>query len=510
MQTKSKSEQRILEELLAQLLAWHEGKLQPKTLAANLTSFLRENMVVATHEQLTKAQTLDEFRAVASKLLDAHFAAKLEQKERKHERLQEQFRVSDKQELVSSEASGDDFYSNSQQDEPRYSLDPLAVHDRLDLLVRRFSLGVFSLQSFFFFCSIGTVVALILGDGVWPGTEQQARGTNIPKNNPLTTQSAQSDNAAGFEVLVSQTTTPAHLQPQDLSPSADTEWSMKAGLDAARVEEPEALTAELDTSDAKQPSSSGAAESTLIQLQAPKQEPDANLDAILAESIGISEQELQAGQGRSQGDLGLQEIMSLLDNGDLEQALGALSRMSAAFSDQNVTLIKLEILAGGDKRARLESWELLLRAPETNLLSDMIAARLLLTSSNDERREMFEKFAEIPGAPSRYKYWVRSFTRDADIAGQLEALQKNTAAVDSFMLDGVFLANAYSNVGRLDAALASLQSVEMELQIMTNLGQSVVYASLVSRNQAMLLSRVSSTIAKIRSVIDSDRSPTID
>ncbi|MEM7560268.1 MAG: hypothetical protein AAF394_14205, partial [Planctomycetota bacterium] len=301
-------------------------------------------------------------------------------------------------------------------------------------------------------------------------------------------------------------------QPQGLSPSTDTEWNLEAVSDAARVEEPEALTAELNTSDAKQYSSSsiGTAESKLIQLQAPKQEPDANLDAILAESIGISEQELQAGQGRSQGDLGLQEIMSLLDNGDLEQALGALSRMSAAFSDANVTLIKLEILAGGDRKARLESWELLLRAPETNLLSDLIAARLLLTSSNDERREMFEKFTEIPGAPSRYKYWVRSFTRDAEIAGQLEALQKNTSATDSFMLDGVFLANAYSNVGRLDAALASLQSVEMELQIMTNLGQSVVYASLVSRNQALLLSRVSSTIAKIRSVIAPDRSRTID
>ena len=506
MQSKSKSEQHILEELLAQLLAWHEGKLQPKTLAANLTSFLRENMVVATHEQLTKAQTLDEFRAVSAKLLDAHFVSQLERKERTHERLQEQFRVSEQQTLVSSEAPGDDFYASSQQEEPRYSLDPLAVHDRLDLLVRRFSLGVFSLQSLFFFCSVGTVVALILGDGVWFGAEQHAQDTNDHKNVPSMTQSAQGDSPASAEVLVSTT---KHSLPQDLSPSAETEWPPEAGLDA-RHEEPGVLAAEPNSSDASLHSTIGTTESKLIQLQAPKQEPDANLDAILAQSIGISEQELQQGQGRSQGDLGLQEIMSLLDEGDLDQALGALSRMSAAFSDQNAALIKLEILAGGDSKARLESWELLLRAPEADLLGDMIAARLLLTSSNDERREMFEKFAEIPGAPSRYEYWVRSFTRNADIAGQLEALQKNTAAVDSFMLDGIFLANAYSNVGRLDAALASLNSVEMELQIMSNLGQSVVYASLVSRNQAMLLTRVSSTIAKIRSMVGSHRSPTID
>ena len=509
MQSKSKSEQRILEELLAQLLAWHEGKLQPETLAVNLTNFLRENMVVATHAQLTRAQTLDEFRAVSAELLDAHFTSKMERKERELKRLQEQFRVSEKQTLVSSEASDDDFYANSQQDETRYSLAPFAIHDRLDLLVRRFSLGVFSLQSFFLFCSIGAVAALILGDGVWVGAEH-ARSVNIPNNKKLTTQNAQVDSTAGFEFLISQTTTPDHSPRQDLSLSADSEWRMKAGLAEAHAEEPGFIIGDPDTSDASLHSSIGTVESKLIQLQAPKQEPDANLDSILAESIGISEQELQAGQGRSQGDLGLQEIMSLLDKGDLEQALDTLSRMSAAFSDLNATLIKLEILAGGDSKARLESWELLLQTRETNLLSDMIAARLLLTSSNDERREMFRKFAENPGAPTRYECWIRSFTRNTEIAGQLEALQKNTVALDSFMLDGIFLASAYCNVGRLDAALASLQSVEMELQIMTNLGQSVVYASLVSRNQVMLLSRVSRTAARIRSVVDSDRSSTVD
>ena len=144
--------------------------------------------------------------------------------------------------------------------------------------------------------------------------------------------------------------------------------------------------------------------------------------------------------------------------------------MSAAFSDQNATLIKLEILAGGDSKARLESWELLLRTLETNFLSNMIAARLLLPRSNDERRAIFRKFADNPGAPAHQAHWIRSFTRNTDISGQLEALQKKTVALDSFMLDGIFLASAFCNAERLDAALASLQSVEMELQIMTNLG----------------------------------------
>ncbi len=168
-----------------------------------------------------------------------------------------------------------------------------------------------------------------------------------------------------------------------------------------------------------------------------------------------------AGKARSTS---LEDALIAIEKHDIDHAIAILSKLESVASIDKFELSLLHMEAWIRKAtasSRLQAWKRLNSTRRTNLLSDMLCARLLLSSSERERESM----AAILTADddSRYAAWLNSWNASKDPFARQRLQQCMLRHAETACLDMIFMANANFFRRDIDSAYHGLVTTRSRL-----------------------------------------------
>ncbi|MEM8732898.1 MAG: hypothetical protein AAGG44_01660 [Planctomycetota bacterium] len=192
--------------------------------------------------------------------------------------------------------------------------------------------------------------------------------------------------------------------------------------------------------------------------------PETDLESLLAPYASEGE---VAEAGDSDSDLQSQ-ILEQLQNRDFASVAKTVPSLANGLDTKKWLSAEIALRQQGPE-ARLAAWSELLDSPSTELIDDLLCARLLLTSSSSERSDFLRvaRDLETPPTPdsgsARYIRWALSWSKraDRDVAGEITRYASDQVSRAS--VDAIFAANA--SFAKSDVSTAYTQLVDSQISL---------------------------------------------
>lgn len=478
--------------VLNALLKWQSGRLNN----AQLQAFVRETLASATPELLHRFESCAEddaaFQEVCNQLID-----RLTHSGRTHS---ESVAVSsgftnvvrsERPSFATTEELDVEFLPDEDEpleEAPRRVFDPVMALQTVDGFIRFTTYDYLSVPRVIMAACIGTVCALpwIIenpefskdpGYSVYgPKPESFASGqessqdrdafqtdsnsgtelSGLSGDDETNVQSLYSTEANSEDILGQDTPLAVAVAPE----SADQTGSIEATTDQVESTQSQGLAGGSDADNAEIFSGGSSPD---VDPSAPIEEPD--LESLLSPYVDggrVIEPRNTDAELRTQ-------ILEQLHNREFESVAKSISELTNN-SEMKSWLAAEIALRQQSPEARLQSWRNLLESTSTELLDDLLCARLLLTSSATERKEFLNVARELSFQPSpdsvaaRYLRWALSWSKRSgrDLASEISRYASDEVSRGS--IDAIFAANASFAQSNVSDAYTQLVDSQIALQ----------------------------------------------